>query len=79
MKVRYFALARELASAESEAVTVPERSSVRDLARMLEEAHPALSSLRGSLKFSVNFDVAEPGTALNEGDEVGVLPPVAGG
>lgn len=79
VKVLYFASARDLASAESEAVTVPEGASVRDLARKLLDAHPGLGSFRGSLKFSVNFEVVDPGEALGEGDEVGVLPPVAGG
>ena len=75
----YFALARDLASARSEAVTIPEGSRVGDLLRSLVAQHPGLGRLKDSVKFSINLSIVDQETALAEGDEVGVLPPVAGG
>lgn len=79
VRVLYFASAREIASKSSEGMDLPAGSSLRDLARDLISRHPRLKKLERSIKFSINFDVAEPDAVLEDGDEVGVLPPVAGG
>lgn len=79
VKVRYFASARELASASQETLTLSEGSSVADLVSRIGALHPSLSKMGSSMKFSVNLNVADLGVTLNDGDEVGVLPPVAGG
>ena len=79
VKVLYFALARDLTLTRSEAITVPEGTSVRELLRSLGARHPALGKLKDSIKCSVNLSIATPETTLMDGDEVGVLPPVAGG
>jgi molybdopterin converting factor subunit 1 len=79
VKVLYFASARDLASTSAETLAVPEGSSVGRLASTIYRLHPALGKQKSSLKFSVNLDVVGAGRSLHEGDEVGVLPPVAGG
>jgi molybdopterin converting factor small subunit len=79
VKVLYFAVAQELAARKSESLSVPEGTSVGHLAGMILKAHPSLSGLRTSLRYSVNLTIAEGDVGLHEGDEVGVLPPVAGG
>jgi molybdopterin converting factor small subunit len=51
-------------------------------AGMLEEVvrlHPGLRGLRRSIRLSVNLEVVDGEVTLHDGDEVGVLPPVAGG
>ena len=58
---------------------VPDGSSVEGLAAEIFRLHPSLRKLGDSVKFSVNFDVVGNDAYLREGDEVGVLPPVAGG
>ena len=50
-----------------------------DLVREVLRLHPRLKTLLGSAKLSVNLDVVPQGTRLQDGDEVGFLPPVAGG
>lgn len=75
----YFAEARDFASTRSEALPIEEGSSVKDLAAEVMKHHPSLKTLEHSVRFSVNFEVVGQNTALHEGDEVGVLPPVAGG
>jgi molybdopterin converting factor subunit 1 len=79
ISVLYFASARDLASTRAETLTVPEGSSLGGLAAAIFRLHPALGRQKSSVKFSVNFDVVEADTPLKDGDEVGVLPPVAGG
>jgi molybdopterin converting factor subunit 1 len=79
VKVLYFASARDLATTSTETLAVPEGSSLGGLAATIFRLHPALGKLRTSVKFSVNLDVVGPDKPLHEGDEVGVLPPVAGG
>lgn len=79
IKVLYFASAKEIASTHSETLVLPEGSTISGLADMLVQMHPALTKMKGSIQFSVNFDVVGTDSALKDGDEVGVLPPVAGG
>ena len=79
VRVLYFALARDLASTRTESVSMPEGSSVGDLVQSLVTRHPALGKLSTAMKCSVNLSVVATETALTDGDEVGVLPPVAGG
>lgn len=79
VKVVYFAAARDLTSSRSETLNMDPESSVESLASVLLTRHPALKKLERSIRFSVNFELADPATRLRDGDEVGVLPPVAGG
>lgn len=79
VKVLYFAAARDLAAVSSEHVPLHEGASVGDLAKEATRLHPALKNLEGAVRFSVNYEVADRGARLRDGDEVGVLPPVAGG
>lgn len=79
VKVLYFGHARDLAAISSETVAIPEGSTVHDLVLGIKKRHPALTGLGSSVKYSVNFEIAEGDMMLGEGDEVGVLPPVAGG
>ena len=79
IKVRYFAGAHEIAAVESEPLDVKEGASVKELAEEIVRLHPGLKRLRSSVRFSVNMEVAGEGRTLRDGDEVGVLPPVAGG
>ena len=79
VKVLYFAGARDLASVPGEQVSLGEGASIGDLAGALLLKHPALKRMERSLRFAVNLEVADQGEGLSDGDEVGVLPPVAGG
>ena len=46
---------------------------------LLEERHPGLSPMRGTLAFAVNGEYARGDARVRAGDEVAVLPPVSGG
>lgn len=79
IRVLYFAGSREMASTKGEAMELPDGSTVRELAGRLVGAHPRLRQLGGAVRYAVNLRVADEGDRLADGDEVGVLPPVAGG
>lgn len=79
VKVRYFAAARDIASRSDESVVLREGASLADLSSEIARMHPSLRKLSRSVRFSVNLRVADEATLLKDSDEVGVLPPVAGG
>jgi molybdopterin converting factor subunit 1 len=79
VKVRYFASARGLAQRDSETVSISKGSTVGALVEEIAKLHPRLGSLGRSTRYSVNLEVVDGGETLRDGDEVGVLPPVAGG
>ncbi len=56
-----------------------EGSSVGDLALEMLRLHPEVKGIERTVRYSVNFEIAEKDAALRDGDEVAVLPPVAGG
>ena len=79
VKVLYFASAQGLANLNSESMRLKEGSSVKDLAAEMLRHHPDLKSIEPTIRYSVNFEIAESNSPLHDGDEVAVLPPVAGG
>ncbi len=79
VKVLYFAGARDLASVDGESIQLGEGASVSSLAEEIISLHPLLKRIQRSVRYSVNLEVAKEDRALRDGDEVGVLPPVAGG
>ncbi len=50
-----------------------------DLAAEISHRHPPLEKFKDSLRYSLNLEVVDESSRLRDGDEVGVLPPVAGG
>ena len=77
--MRLFASLREAATAEEAALDLPGGASAEDAWHALCERHPALSGRRGSLSVAVNRRYAPWTEALDEGDELVFIPPVAGG
>jgi molybdopterin converting factor subunit 1 len=53
-------------------------ATVQDVLAAVAVAAPALRIDR-TVRFAVNTDFAEPGTAVREGDTVSLIPPVGGG
>ena len=79
MTVLYFASAQGLTNLKSERMRLKEGSSVKDMAAEMLRMHPDLKDIEPTIRYSVNFEIAEENAPLRDGDEVAVLPPVAGG
>lgn len=68
-----------LAAAERLTVTLPEAATVRDLFAQLSEHSTEFADLLARCACARGDTIVARGTVLTEGDELALLPPVAGG
>jgi molybdopterin synthase catalytic subunit len=79
IRIRLFAVQRELAGTREVAVELADGATVEDAWLALVERHPVLAPGRPSVRFARNGAYADADTALEGGDEVAMIPPVSGG
>jgi molybdopterin converting factor subunit 1 len=81
MQVRtlLFAQLREASGRSSVEVQLAEGSTVEDLLASLESMIPSLAAVAPATAVAVNQAYAERTSPLADGDEVALIPPVAGG
>jgi molybdopterin converting factor small subunit len=77
--VLYFAGARDAVGKKKELLDLDGRATAGEMLNRITKMHPALLPMKGSLRLSVNQEVVGSAASVVEGDELGVLPPVAGG
>ena len=80
MRVRtlFFALYRDLAGTDELELELPAGATAADLVTRLR-TRPGLDRLPAEPALAVNREYAAARTPLSDGDEVALLPPVAGG
>lgn len=79
IRVRLFAIQRELAGTREVALDLPHGATVADAWNALVDLHPALAPGRASVRFARNGAYADEATPLADNDEVAMIPPVSGG
>lgn len=79
VRIRLFAVQRELAGTREVALDLPEGGTVADAWEALVALHPSLAPGRDSVRFARNGKYADATTGLTDGDEVAMIPPVSGG
>jgi molybdopterin synthase sulfur carrier subunit len=81
MKIRllFFASYRELLGKGEEFLDLPEETTVADLLQELWARGEGYSSIPAGVVVAVNRAFVPAEHALNDGDEVALVPPVAGG
>ena len=79
IEVLYFAVLRERAGCAREALELPDGADVRAARAAVAERHPEIAALLSRVQTAVNRTQARDATILHDGDEVALLPPVAGG
>jgi len=79
VRVLFFGVLKDLKGLESEHLSLPANSTVKDLLGHYGGGNPRLKHVLSSIAISVNQEYAGPETKLHPGDEVGLLPPVSGG
>jgi molybdopterin synthase catalytic subunit len=79
VRIRLFAIQRELAGAREVPVDLPEGATIEDAWSAVVGGHPVLAPGRPSVRFARNGDYSDPATVLADGDEVAFIPPVSGG
>ena len=77
--VRLFAILRERAGWRERDIDLPAGASIDDAWRALVALAPALAPLRESVRFALNRQYAAADQPLTDGDELVLIPPVAGG
>jgi molybdopterin converting factor subunit 1 len=79
ISVLYFAVFREKLGTDGEPLELPDGARVADAVAALAARHPAIAKLAGKFRIAVNADFVSEGTELHDGDELALIPPVAGG
>ena len=79
IRVKFFALARDLAGAAETTVAVAEGATVGQVWDEVIRRHPGLARYRDEFLLAVNRRFAPPDRVLDPGDELAVIPPVSGG
>jgi molybdopterin synthase catalytic subunit len=77
--VLYFAVLRERAKLDHETVELPTGATIRDARAAIAARHPSLAALLPGVQVALNRAVAADTVVLADGDELALLPPVAGG
>ena len=77
--VRLFASQREAAGTGTLDMEFSNGTSAGDAFAQLCQRYPVLAAAAGSTAFAVNRRHVEPTAKLADGDELALLPPVAGG
>ena len=79
VRVRLFAIQRELAGAREIALELGPGATIEKAWAELVERHPVLAPGRPAVRFARNGEYADPDTTLGDGDELAIIPPVSGG
>ena len=79
VRVRLFAVARQLVGADAAELELPAKSTVGDLRAALIARYPRLGNVNRHLVFAVNAEYAGDETRIPEDAEIACIPPVSGG
>jgi molybdopterin synthase sulfur carrier subunit len=79
VKVKFYALYRELVGLRETQVDLPSGSTALDLWQLFAGSHPGLAPNLPHTRFAVNGQYTQSATLLAEGDEVVFIPPISGG
>jgi molybdopterin converting factor subunit 1 len=79
VRVRLFAIQRELAGTREISLELPAGATIEDAWLRVVDRHPVLEPGRPSVRFARNSVYATADAPLADGDEVAFIPPVSGG
>jgi molybdopterin converting factor subunit 1 len=79
VRVRLFAVARELAVRDELSIELRGGQTVADLRRALVETVPALARVLPHSLLAVDAQYANDATSVDEHSEIALIPPVSGG
>lgn len=79
VRLRLFAAVREMAGFAEKELHVADHATTEDVWTYLVSQRGSFRSWRSSVRFAVNAAYVNGPTALKDGDEVTIIPPVSGG
>ena len=77
--VRLFAMLREQAGWRERDIELPDGASIEDAWALLASQHPQIAPSRQIVRFARNGEYADADQPLHDGDQLVLIPPVAGG
>lgn len=77
--VRYFAQARELAGTKEEHLELSRMMHVQEVISRIVETHPRLCEMKQIVRIIVNGRMTDEDILLKDGDQLVLVPPIAGG
>jgi molybdopterin synthase sulfur carrier subunit len=78
LNILAFGIAKDIFGGSSIELPLNENATVADMKKILESQYPKLKQLASYL-VAVNSEYAEDSVAVNEKDEIAIIPPVSGG
>jgi MoaE-MoaD fusion protein len=79
IRVRLFALQRQQLGRRELSLELPDGATIEAAWAALVGANPSLAAARSSMRFARNSEYEDPAVVLADGDELALIPPVAGG
>jgi molybdopterin converting factor subunit 1 len=79
VRVRLFAVAKQLAGQDSITLDLPVGSTVSQLRERLAAEVPALGAVLPQVLFAIGSEYAKDDSVITAGPEVACIPPVSGG
>jgi molybdopterin synthase sulfur carrier subunit len=79
VRVKLFAVARELAGRDTVEIALSVRPTVGQLRDALAAQVPELAGLVRHVTFAIGADYADDRATIDEGSDVACIPPVSGG
>jgi molybdopterin converting factor small subunit len=79
VRVKLFAVAKEMVGRDELTVEVREGSKITDVRRAVETVFPALRSVTSHALWAIGAAYADEQTPVNESSEIALIPPVSGG
>jgi len=77
--LRYFGITQEVCGKASESMELSVNTPLMTLVEALHTRYSLLAQQKSSLRYAVNRKLVSMDTILQEGDEIALLPPIAGG
>ncbi|MEM3267483.1 MAG: molybdopterin converting factor subunit 1 [Conexivisphaerales archaeon] len=79
IKVLYWAQAKEAVGKRSEIINLPDGLNVANAVDAIVKRHSELSRIKKQIRIAVNKEVVDDDHKIRDGDELALLPAVAGG
>ena len=79
VRVEFYSRLKEIVDASVIVLTLPEKTSVKDLFEQLKKRYPRLRDFDKSVLFGIGVDFVSRDHELKDGDTIAIMPPVQGG
>src|SRR5438045_2843898 len=79
VKVLFFGMLKDIVGHAEEQLDLPANAHLGGVFAHYADRFPRLREMAGSIVLARNHEFADSAAAVNEGDEIALLPPVSGG